>query len=267
MSHITKFIRPELKVLDPKEGVISAIVSTEAIDRDGDIIRQANWELGHFKSHPILLSSHNYRGLRNQIGEWTKMDIEGTELVGTAKYYIGEGNEEADWGFNLAQKGRAAFSVGFVPDMDAAKELTIGGKASFEFRGQELLEVSQVTVPSNPQALQALKGLGSVHPEVDQLVTEMLDDMKEIEELKEEVASIGKADNHITGSYFELTKLIEEQFLDVKNYLLDVLEELNNLVSKNDDEKYKPKKGGLPDGETIVREAIKEIITEGRYAR
>lgn len=264
MSHITKFIRPELKVLDPKEGVISAIVSTEAIDRDGDIIRQANWDLGHFKSHPILLSSHNYRGLRNQIGEWTKMDIEGTELVGTAKYYIGEGNEEADWGFNLAQKGRAAFSVGFVPDMGAAKELTIGGKASFEFRGQELLEVSQVTVPSNPQALQALKGLGSVHPEVDQLVTEMLDDIKEIEELKEEVIV---TDDHLTDCYFELINLIEDRYHDIKGELLIVLNEIKGLTSKSGDDKYKPKKGGLPDGETIVREAIKEIITEGRYAR
>jgi hypothetical protein len=131
-------------VLDPKAGVISAVVSTESVDRDGDIIRQANWDLGHFKAHPILLSSHNYRGLRNQIGEWTSMDIEGKELVGTAKYYIDEGNEEADWGFNLAQKGRAAFSVGFVPDMGAAKEITIDGKSAYEFRGQELLEVSEL---------------------------------------------------------------------------------------------------------------------------
>lgn len=262
MSHITKFIRPELKVMNSKEGIISAIVSTESVDRDGDIIRQANWDLGHFKAHPILLSSHNYRGLRNQIGEWTKMDIEGKELVGTAKYYINEGNEEADWGFNLAQKGRAAFSVGFVPNMDAAKEITIDGKSAYEFRGQELLEVSQVTVPSNPQALQALKGLGSVHPEVDQLVSEMLDDMEEIEELKEEIVS-----NDTIFLTNEVMSAIEEATLEIKSELFSMLSEIKELIGKSYGVNDTPKKNSLPDTETVVREAIKEIILEGRNVR
>ena len=61
MTHVSKFIRPEVKILDKATGVISAVVSTESIDRDGDIIRQGYWDLDHFKSHPILLSSHNYR--------------------------------------------------------------------------------------------------------------------------------------------------------------------------------------------------------------
>ena len=41
MDHRTKFIRPELKILDKAAGRISAVVSTEATDRDGDIIRQS----------------------------------------------------------------------------------------------------------------------------------------------------------------------------------------------------------------------------------
>jgi len=176
MAHVTKFIRPELKVVDKAAGIINAVVSTESMDRDGDIIRQDSWDLDHFKAHPILLSSHNYRGLTNQIGEWTSMKVVGDKLVGEAKYYIKQGNQEADWGFLLASKGRAAFSVGFVPDMSKAKQIDSNGNLSYEFQGQELLEVSQVTVPSNADALQTLKGIG-LHPEVDSIVTEMLDDM------------------------------------------------------------------------------------------
>ena len=176
MAHITKFIRPDLKVVDKAAGIINAVVSTEAMDRDGDIIRQEAWDLEHFKAHPILLSSHNYRGLTNQIGEWTSMKVVGDKLVGEAKYYINKGNQEADWGFLLASKGRAAFSVGFVPDMSKAKQIDSNGNLSYEFQGQELLEVSQVTVPSNAEALQSLKGIG-LHPEVDSIVTEMLDDI------------------------------------------------------------------------------------------
>ena len=106
MTHITKFVRPTaLRLLDEESGIISAVVSTEDVDRDGDIIRQEGWDLTHFSAHPILLSSHNYRGLTNQIGEWTRMAVEDNQLVGHAQYYIGEGNEEADWGFKLATKG------------------------------------------------------------------------------------------------------------------------------------------------------------------
>lgn len=188
MAHRTKFVRPtEIKILDKAAGRISAIVSTESVDRDGDIIRQAHWDLDHFKSHPILLSSHNYRGLTNQIGEWTDMRIEGKQMVGDALYYIKQGNPEADWGFHLASRGRAAFSVGFVPDMASAKTIESHGNMSYEFQGQELLEVSQVTVPSNADALQSLKGIG-LHPEMDTLVTEVLGDFdSEIRETEEEV--------------------------------------------------------------------------------
>jgi hypothetical protein len=178
MAHRTKFVRPDVKILDKAAGRVSAIVSTEAMDRDGDIIRQANWDLAHFKAHPILLSSHNYRGLQNQIGEWTDMKIDGKQLVGEAQYYIKQGNQEADWGFVLASKGRAAFSVGFVPDMSKAKQIESAGNLAYEFQGQELLEVSQVTVPSNAEALQSLKGFG-LHPELDMLVTEMLGDIED----------------------------------------------------------------------------------------
>jgi hypothetical protein len=208
MAHITKFVRPEIKVVDKAAGIIAAIVSTESMDRDGDIIRQESWDLSHFKAHPILLSSHNYRGLRNQIGEWTQMGVQGKQLVGEAKYYVREGNEEADWGFNLAKKGRAAFSVGFVPDMSKAKQIEANGNLSYEFNGQELLEVSQVTVPSNPQALQAMKGL-SLHPEVDVLVTEMLAEV-DIEEVVEEIReqSVGLDHGRIVE---ELTEVIRNE--------------------------------------------------------
>lgn len=154
---LTKIYRGETKVLDEKEGLVSAVASTEVPDRDGDIIRASGWEIKNFLEHPLLLSSHNYGSVRSQIGEWTKLDVRGTKLTGTAKYYIGEGNEEADWAFRLAMKGRAAYSVGFIPDMEKAEQRK-GGKG-YEFKGQELLEISHVTVPSNPAALQVVRGL------------------------------------------------------------------------------------------------------------
>lgn len=184
-----KLARLETKVISPTEGTVRAVVSTEDTDRDGDIIRVAGWQLDHFKAHPVLVSSHDYGDLRNQIGEWVDMGVRGKRLEGTAQYMIGQGNEQADWAFNLAKQGRAAYSVGFIPDLARAKELT-GSRGAYEFNGQELLEVSQVVVPSNRQALQRMKSL-ELHPEIDAMVGEMLAESKaegpEASELIEEI--------------------------------------------------------------------------------
>lgn len=166
----SKLVIPQTKMLDATKGTVRAVVSTEAVDRDGDIIRVAGWKLDDFLLHPVLLSSHNYGSLRSIIGEWESMEVKTrpARLEGVARYYIGEGNEEADWAFKLAEKSRAAYSVGFIPDMDKAVEREGRGMfGSWEFNGQDLLEVSQVSIPSNPQALQSLKGLMEASKGID----------------------------------------------------------------------------------------------------
>ena len=212
MSHRSKLVRPEIKVLDNSAGLITAVVSTESVDRDGDIIRQSYWDLNHFKEHPILISSHNYRGLQNQIGEWTSMEVKDGKLVGEAKYYIKEGNPEADWGFKLASKGRAAFSVGFVPDMSKAKTLEASGNISYEFNGQELLEVSQVTVPSNADALQSFKGIG-LAPELEAIASEIMDEMDVAEQVAEiaEQSSLVQAEFDYEALARQIVPLITEE--------------------------------------------------------
>ena len=250
MTHITKFVRPiALRVLDEDAGLVSAVVSTEDVDRDGDVIRQEGWDLSHFASHPILLSSHNYRGLTNQIGEWTQMQVEGSLLVGHAKYYIGEGNEEADWGFKLATKGRAAYSVGFVPDMSKAKQIEANGNLSYEYTGQELLEVSQVTVPSNPQALQAMKGM-NLHPEVEVLVEEMLGDMAR-----------GLVEFQLPP---ESPEPIDADAIALKVVAL-IREDIQKLVPNHQHTLNAP----LPDANYIVRDAMRRagLITDYREGR
>ena len=175
-THRFRVARAVTKVVDAQAGRVHAILSTEAKDRDGDVIRQAGWDLTQFLKHPVLISSHDYRSLRSQIGEWEDVKVRGKQLEGVARYYIGQGNEEADWGFKLAEMNRAAYSVGFIPDMAKAKLLDEdedNWAINYEFNGQELLETSHVTIPSNPEALQAMKVL-KLNPVVEELVKEQL---------------------------------------------------------------------------------------------
>lgn len=132
------------------------IASFDAEDRDGETIDQKGWVLNYFTEHPVLVDSHDYDRVMNQIGEFKDLDIRTRSLEGVAEYYAGHGNQAADWAAFLASKGRAAYSVGFIPlDSEPRKG---GGR---HYTKQELLELSQVIVPSSRQALQNMaKGMG-----------------------------------------------------------------------------------------------------------
>lgn len=173
-----KLVKPDLKSVDTDAGTVHAILSTENVDRDGDVIRQAHWDLKSFLAHPVIIDSHEYSGLNNVIGEWTNtklvpaLDAQGKQLKdaetgedifnleGDANYFVGQ-NPQADYAFFLVGKGLGAYSVGFIPDYDKAIEMEGKSKGflpGYEFRGQELLEASQVTIPSNRESLQAMIG-------------------------------------------------------------------------------------------------------------
>jgi HK97 family phage prohead protease len=156
---IIKFYKTEIKSVDSDSMTVEAVVSTKSVDRDGDIVTPQAFEkrIKTYKAHPVLLSSHNYGDLLKQIGEAVKVKVTDSGLEATFKYYAGMGNAEADWAWVLAQKGIASFSIGFIGhefdyirQKDGEAEMITGRK----FTDVELLEISQVVVPSNRQALQ-----------------------------------------------------------------------------------------------------------------
>lgn len=158
---IKKAFASEIKSVDKENYTVHAIVSDDSIDRYNEVIKSGAWkDLSHYKEHPVLVSSHNYGSLNNQIGIAEAVWVEDNKLHAKFKYFVGEGNNEADWGFKLAQKGAAAFSVGFIPLKHENEE--IEGKNVKTYIEVELLEISQVLIPANAQALQ--KGLKSDDP-------------------------------------------------------------------------------------------------------
>lgn len=153
-----KTYRAECKATE-EEGVLDTFVpmSMDTRDRDEERILPTAFEktLPIFMKRPVLLSSHNYGTLTNQIGEFKELKIKGKGLFAKPKYYINEGNPEADWAYKLAQHNMAAFSVGFIPKK--AEEGKSDKDPRRTYTEVELLEISQVAVPSNRDAIQGLK--------------------------------------------------------------------------------------------------------------
>ncbi len=129
--------------LEKKENEIIGIASTEAVDRDGEVILQKGWDLENFKRNPVLLVGHNYQEF--PIGKATDIRIEDGKLVFNAIF--SKATEKAKEAYELVREGILnSFSVGFIPRDWDSKDSKIITKA-------ELLEISLVPVPANPEAI------------------------------------------------------------------------------------------------------------------
>lgn len=137
------------KNFNDEERTFEAIASTETPDRHGDIIKQDGWVLDSFLKNPVLLWGHDYHS--PPIGKVIDIRVEDNKLVFKAKFPEEGVYELSDTIYRLFKEGiLKAFSVGFIPlEWEEKKD---GG---YIFKKQELLEISAVTVPANPEALVA----------------------------------------------------------------------------------------------------------------
>lgn len=136
------------------------VASDETPDRYGDIVRVKGWTLDNFKKSPVLIWGHDYE--RPPIG--TVPDVRKSKdplaLIAEAEYFERDVNEFADTIFRMAEIGGIrGVSVGFMPlesndPQDPEEREKMGlGKFGFEFTKADLLELSQVSVPANPNAV------------------------------------------------------------------------------------------------------------------
>jgi len=191
-----KYFKAKVRSIDPTKYTAEVVISSEVLDRHGERVLASSFKktIKSFMEHPVLLSSHAYRGLMNQIGEFEKIKIEGNEVVARPKWYVGEGNPEADWGWKLAEKGIAAFSIGFIPvsyveHNDEESKKHDGSRC--DYTEIELLETSQVLIPANPSALQRSFDSGVVSKEMEEEIQLFLKELnpddpflKELEDIE-----------------------------------------------------------------------------------
>jgi hypothetical protein len=155
---LAKFCVPERKI-DEAGRRITFIISTDAMDRDGDIIDQNGWELADYKRNPVVLWAHD--GSQPPVARAASVAVENGKLVSVAEFPTREQYAFADTIFQLYKGGFLhATSVGFMPEELELMEGPDTGLIGFRFRRQKLLEYSAVPIPSNPEALVVARSHG-----------------------------------------------------------------------------------------------------------
>jgi len=148
---IYKILDSEVKKVGERQ--YEFIASTMDMDRDKEVIDVNGWDLKNFKKNPVIMFGHDYHSL--PIGRATKIGVKDGKLMNVVEFPPEGTYEFADIVQRLVETGYLKTqSVGFIPkeweDGDFEEK---SDKPRRTFKKQELLEISIVPVPSNPNAL------------------------------------------------------------------------------------------------------------------
>ena len=143
-----EFLRSEKDAA--KEAPMTFVISSEEVDRHGDVVLAQGWRLQAYLRNPVFLWAHNY-GLP-VIGRALAVWPEPGQLLARLEF------APTEFASQVAALYRSGYqqgvSVGFRPlRYEERRDGRTGAFLGIRFLEQELLEVSAVPVPANRQAL------------------------------------------------------------------------------------------------------------------
>jgi uncharacterized protein len=146
--------------------IIDFIASSETLDRYGEIIVASGWRLENFRRNPVFQNAHQYGDVLFTLGRALLTEVR--ELGSPRRpvlfqriEFAVEANPMARIAYGLYRgKFLNAVSVGFIPIRWENGSAEAGYRR--KYLEQELLEVSAVGIPANPEALQLALRSGAV---------------------------------------------------------------------------------------------------------
>lgn len=223
-----------------EDGAFVAVASTASEDRHGEIVSLNGWDLKNFKENPVILWGHNHD--EPAIGKALKTWISKASGALMMKVKFHEHTEKARAVKALFEDGILnSFSVGFIP-----KEME--GET---FVKQELIEVSAVNVPANPDArvlaYKTLKSKGFEKEVIDEFVdTEIIKLKERVSLLESKMQSVVKG---LEGS------APQNRVQDV----LDTKKALNKVIARASDKILEEKGRNAIDKAKVIKMASEKL--------
>ena len=249
---LAKELSNKLAWFDIKEigenGSFKVVASDETIDRAGEVIKISGWELWNFMKNPVIIANHIYK-VENIIGKATSVYVEDNKLI-------------VEWVFaetELAKDVKTLYdggfiktvSVWFIPKERDPNERNIITRA-------ELLEVSFVPVPCNPNALSLGKEI------VEDLIAKGLLIKEEFENIFDDE---GKKDDDVKEDSENQEEVVEENNEEeiVEEDESSNSEEVVEETTENEEEKTVSLNDVLEEVKALRLE-IKDFISYNRKA-
>ena len=244
MNKITKlFNNQRMRSFDEKTRTVEFIISDNTTDRYGDIVNQ-DWDLKNYWNNPVLLWGHDPSQIDNVLGKCLEINTqeEDDRMLTTAKFQLAEAgtSKGVDTVFKLIQQGiLRTVSVGFISHEIAQAENQKGETQNI-LKGNELLEVSVVPIPANPNAIALSYEDGSLNDKDIKFMEKSLENALTLVK-KSVYDKIEISKNSKTQSQKKEFQMTDE---DVKKIVEALMAELSPILSE-----LKPKEDNKPEGE------------------
>ena len=193
MKDQKRYAKALVKEIGETDGFLQSVVgSTSTVDRYGESIDQKTWILDSFKKNPVILWAHNLTlgEDRPPIAKAVNVEVKKNKLIFDIQFDMAD-PFAADIFRKYKEKFLNAFSVGFI----SHKVMEQDDDSAPVLMDNELLELSAVPVPANPEALQALKKRSFAVRSFKSMIDEVEEkDIKEAVKSKKEVDPEPKPD-------------------------------------------------------------------------
>lgn len=214
-----KIFSEEIKELEKnKENYFKVIASSEDLDRSGEIIKLDGWDDSNYIKNPVILANHSYK-VEDIVWKMTKIYKEGKNLI--VEWIFTEKTEM----WKMCKELYNAWflktvSVWFIVKQRLEENRKIIEKA-------ELLEVSFVAIPCNPNAVSLDKKILEKWFELGILKKQEKNDLaSEIKFLKEKVEKLEK-------EISENKKIFETLYLEIQQEEKIDFSEIAKTLQKN----------------------------------
>ncbi len=279
----TKFIKmvPSIKSVGGEDSrVLRFVGSTEAPDRSEDVIEVSGWDVGNYLKNPIVLWAHDYskppvgRAKSVYIDEREKalvFDVEfpSVQMLSSDPANPSEHALFVDTVFRMCKAGILnAVSVGFK-GVEASARDDQSDKPTYarglRIKKQELLELSIVPVPANPEALVVARSFGAVAEKMFEEKKEeniVAENISELEAKKKELeSSIASLEAELKGLTEEkanrrLSKASMARIDACNDHMAKAMEELKALVSDGVVEDDTPASDGVERAAEVTTKSI-----------
>jgi len=226
------FVNTDLdyKSVDEENRVVEFVVTSEALDRDKEVIRVDGVNLKNYKLNPVVLFSHDRHSL--PIGKATSITKHKDKITAKIQFATADEYAFADTVYRLVKGGYLrATSIGFLPDFNAIEypRENASKKSPYRiFNKSELLEISICACPANQEALATGKSLTKAVEEG--LITD-----EEYKEYEEKTSDDGReAGNAGENRIEELNKEVSE----LRREMQELRTEMKNALYSKGSENY-----------------------------
>lgn len=220
-------------------GTFEVVASTESVDRQGEIVMQDGIDINNYMLNPVILFGHDYWSL--PIGKAIEIVRQAGKTVVRGVFASAEANPLAQQVRKLYEEGiLKAVSIGFIPLEYNGNQIT----------KSELLELSFVPVPANPEALSilnlvrergmekeyafVLKSMQKSGMKLCEPLEKFISEEKESEIIEKHMAELKVSQDKLKEAMKEGFKLIVDEIKSINANLTAKMVELQGLVVKDE---------------------------------